>query len=147
MKTLLVVALSRLVGTRWPMLKVVSVAGLLVIGCVLSVSAGTAMAAQRTESSTQGKKDSSTKSSSKKVDINSASKDELTDVGLDDATAQKVIDARPYSTKSDLVRKDVLTQDEYDKVKDHVVAHHGAGSTSSGGKKKGGQGHCPPDCK
>jgi DNA uptake protein ComE-like DNA-binding protein len=86
--------------------------------------------------SKKGKKadSSAKKSSSKKVDINSATKDELTAVGLDDATAQKVIDGRPYKTKRDLVSKNILTQDQYDKVKDQVVAHGGKGTGKKGKK-------------
>ena len=90
------------------------------------------------DSSKKGKKaSSSTKSSSKKVDINSASKDDLTAAGLDDATAQKVIDGRPYKTKRDLVTKNIVTQDQYDKVKDQLVAHGGKTGSKKGAGKKG----------
>jgi DNA uptake protein ComE-like DNA-binding protein len=83
------------------------------------------------DSSTKGKKGASSKKA-KQVDINSASKDELTAAGLDDATAQKVIDGRPFKTKRDLLTKNILTQDQYEKVKDQLVAH---GGKASGGKK------------
>jgi predicted DNA-binding helix-hairpin-helix protein len=64
--------------------------------------------------------------SSKKLDINSASKDDLAALpGIGDATAQKIIDGRPYKSKRDLVKKNILTKDEYDKVKNDLVAHGG----------------------
>src|SRR6185437_9430448 len=67
-------------------------------------------------SSTSTKKAKSSKSSTKKVDVNSATKEELVAAGLDDATAQKVIDGRPYKTKADLVKKNIMSKDDYDKV-------------------------------
>jgi DNA uptake protein ComE-like DNA-binding protein len=100
--------------------------------CALCLFAGVTFAQaggdqSSTSSTTTKKAKSSKKSSTKKVDINSASKEELVAAGLDDATAQKVIDGRPYKTKRDLVTKNILTQDDYDKVKDKLVAHRAGG--------------------
>ena len=41
--------------------------------------------------------------------------------GVDDATADKIIAGRPYSSKSELVKKNVLTQDEMKKIEAHVM--------------------------
>jgi DNA uptake protein ComE-like DNA-binding protein len=87
---------------------------------------------QSATSSSTKKSKTSKKSSTKKVDVNSATKEELTATGLDDATAQKIIDGRPYKTKRDLVTKNIVTQDQYDKVKDQLIAHGG----KTAGKKK-----------
>ena len=61
---------------------------------------------------------------SAKIDVNSASKEELDALpGIGDTYAQKIIDGRPYNSKSDVVRKGVLPQATYDKIKDQVTAH------------------------
>ena len=65
---------------------------------------------------------SSSKSASHKVDLNTASKEDLMKLqGVDDATADKIIAGRPYSSKSELVKKNVLTQDEMKKIEAHVM--------------------------
>jgi len=57
------------------------------------------------------------------VDINSASADELKDVpGIGDAYSKKIVDGRPYKRKDELVKKKVVPQATYDKIKDHIIA-------------------------
>jgi competence protein ComEA len=62
-----------------------------------------------------------------KLDINTATKDQLESLaGIGDAYSQKIIDNRPYKTKHDLVTKKVIPQATYDKIKDQIIAHQTA---------------------
>ena len=57
------------------------------------------------------------------VDINSATAAELKMLpGVSDSDATKIIQGRPYSDKSQLVAKKVVSEPTYEKIKDHVVA-------------------------
>jgi competence protein ComEA len=84
------------------------------------------------QSSTAGSKsEKAAATNGEKIDINSATKDQLTTLsGIGDAFAQKIIDNRPYRTKRDLVTRKIIPQSTYDKIKDQVIAHQSAGKPS-----------------
>jgi competence protein ComEA len=57
------------------------------------------------------------------LDLNQASKDQLASLpGMSREGAERIIEARPYRSASELVTRRVISQPEYDKIKDQVTA-------------------------
>jgi competence protein ComEA len=58
-----------------------------------------------------------------KLDLNSASADELQKLpGIGEALSKKIVENRPYKRKDELVQKKVIPAPTYEKIKDHVIA-------------------------
>jgi DNA uptake protein ComE-like DNA-binding protein len=75
--------------------------------------------------------DEKTPRKTSKLDLNTASKEELDALpGIGEKYTQKIIEGRPYTSKSDLVKKGILPSSAYEKIKDEVTAHWAKKETS-----------------
>jgi competence protein ComEA len=57
-----------------------------------------------------------------KVDLNSATETELRALpGLNDSDLRRIMHARPYKTKQELLTRGILSQKEYDNIQDQLI--------------------------
>ena len=103
---------------RWSRVAAAAAAALLASGLALAASSSAAPASK------PAAKPAASTSASAKIDINSATKEELAKLpGIGDAYSQKIIDGRPYKSKSELESKKILPKSVYDKIAPHIIAH------------------------
>jgi competence protein ComEA len=61
----------------------------------------------------------------KAININKASREDLLSLpGLTEHEADRIIAARPYDNADDLVRRHIIPDSDYDKIRDRVIAGH-----------------------
>lgn len=67
----------------------------------------------------------SSATSSKLVDINSATADQLKALpGIGDAYSKKIVAGRPYANKSQLKTRGIVPPATYDKISSMIIANH-----------------------
>ena len=61
------------------------------------------------------------------LDINTAPASELETLsGIGEAYSKKIVENRPYKRKDELVKKKIVPQATYDKIKDQIIAKQAA---------------------
>lgn len=55
------------------------------------------------------------------IDINSATADDLKGLGIADEWVQRIINGRPYYSKTQLAQKNIIPSAAYDKIKDKIM--------------------------
>lgn len=94
----------------------------LVLGCMSAPA--WAQKTQKSATKTTAKEKTATKpEKAPPLDINSASKEELMKLsGIGETYSDKIIKNRPYKGKDDLVKKNIVPQATYNKIKDLIIA-------------------------
>jgi competence protein ComEA len=88
---------------------------------VAAQTAATATAAAKPADQTIAQKIAASK---ELLDINTATVGQLKALpGMGDAYVQRIIAARPYTAKNQLTTRGIIPQEEYEKIKEQIIAH------------------------
>lgn len=99
------------------------IAQIAVLIFALSLVSGTSVAQSTAAPAAAGSAMAPAQNMAEKLDINSATPDQLKALpGIGDAYSQKIVAGRPYRAKNQLVQKNIIPQATYDKIKDLIIA-------------------------
>jgi DNA uptake protein ComE-like DNA-binding protein len=80
-------------------------------------------AANEARAAAQGVRDGWNQSHHGPLDLNSASEEQLADLpGINRSAARHIIAARPYHEKRDLLDKGIVSTEEYNRIRDDIIA-------------------------
>jgi DNA uptake protein ComE-like DNA-binding protein len=80
-------------------------------------------AANEARAAAQGVRDGWNQSHHGPLDLNSASEEQLADLpGINRSAARRIIAARPYHEKRDLLDKGIVSTEEYNRIRDDIIA-------------------------
>lgn len=93
------------------------------LALALLLSAPLMATAQKSTKTTAKPAATSTAATGDKLDINTATPDQLKAFpGIGDAYAKRIIDGRPYTAKNQLTSRGILPPATYNKIKDQIIA-------------------------